>query len=276
MCIFIVRVYCICIWLCFGVRQRDRKWVVCGGDSSLEGLSGSPCSSDMILAVPPPATLLLFYPLHPFTCFRASQHRQRTLLNISQRYHSSPPLQNRDVLVFAQYRISVFLASLPAVCTSHVLCKKVLTVAQSTIMGEAWTSCCLLDFSLGCVLVRSAAFRTQRWQYIQINYRYDDCTLQLRSQTLASQACMWNRTHMLTDTGTHFAALLHNDKYSRRWYWLLVGEEMPKCNEYINYSEAVKLTQQHRDLKKKKLLHLTTLEPYEYHPSYLTYFFRGT
>lgn len=140
MCIFIVRVYCICIWLCFGVRQRDRKWVVCGGDSSLEGLSGSPCSSDMILAVPPPATLLLFYPLHPFTCFRASQHRQRTLLNISQRYHSSPPLQNRDVLVFAQYRISVFLASLPAVCTSHVLCKKVLTVAQSTIMGEAWTS----------------------------------------------------------------------------------------------------------------------------------------
>lgn len=32
----------------FGERQRDRKWVVCvcvcvrGGDSSLEGLSGSP------------------------------------------------------------------------------------------------------------------------------------------------------------------------------------------------------------------------------------------
>lgn len=116
---------------------------------------------------------------------------------------------------------------------------------QSWARHELLTaSCCLLDFSLGCVLVCSAAFRTQRWQYIQINYRYDDCTLQLRSQTLASQTCMWNRTHMLTDTGTHFAALLHNDKYSRWWYWLLVGEEMPKCNEYINHS--------HRDFKKDK------------------------
>lgn len=138
---------------------------MCGGDSSLEGLSGSPCSSDMILAVPPPATLLLFYPLHPFTCFRASQHRQRTLLNISQRYHSSP-LYKTEMFLFSLNIVSRFFSPVCRLCARVMCCVKrcsLLHSQQSWARHELLTiSCCLLDFSLACVLVHSAAFRTQR------------------------------------------------------------------------------------------------------------------
>lgn len=214
--------------LCFDETQRDRKWVVCGGDSSLGGLSGSPCSSFKSLKHDRSCSFrshpLSLFPLCPLV-FQYPQQRLRPerkatslhlcwQLNISHRYYSSL-LVNRDVLVFCLYCILLFLAHLLCVCSSHVFTAvwKVLAVSESTITVNTWTT----DFP-----PQPYPLFVPSW--ISLCVCVSEC-VRLCSIIFREEMCEHPaNTH--TNTLLQGFTVRSDKLYNQQWYWLVIGEEM--------------------------------------------------
>lgn len=112
---------------CFGETLRDRKWVMCGGDSSLQACLADPAplKSDTAQAFPFVRSHLPLPPLHPlirFSIFTAESLRPGRKATVLHHCWQSPVRYIPQILLLPSSKQKcscVFPAYLLCVCRSH-------------------------------------------------------------------------------------------------------------------------------------------------------------